>query len=184
MAWTFDSTPHLYRLNGDIVPSVTDICDDEPIPYGDDGGSWGQAIHHATLAFDLGAYHHDDYPPFVGPHIDVYQTWLMAYRPRWIRLEQPRVHPAGFGGMADRLGILGMLRRRFESIVDLKTSGVVKWHGWQTAGYDYLHDNFPLHVRRRYALYLGPEHFRFLEHTKRADYHEFVQRARQMGVRL
>jgi len=180
--WTFDATPHLYRLNGHIVPSVTDITDDQPIGYGEDAGERGKAIHHATLAFDLGAYHQDNYPPFVDPHIVVYQTWLMAYRPRWTRLEQAKVHPAGFGGTADRLGML--LRLGLDSIVDIKSGAPAIWHPWQTAGYDLLENDLPPRVRARFGLYLTPTHFRFLQHRFRSDYAVFVQRARQMGVKL
>ena len=182
MSWSFDSTPHLYRIHGRIVPSVTEICDDEPIPYGPDGDKEGKAIHHATLAFDLGAYHHDDYPPFVDPHIVVYQTFLKVYRPRWTRLEQAKVHEAGFGGTADRLGILRVTG--LDSIVDIKSGAPCEWHPWQTAGYDLLHDDLPPRVRVRFGLYLTPTHFRFLQHRFRSDYAAFVHRAREMGVKL
>lgn len=180
MSWAFDSTPHLYRIHGRIVPSVTDICDDALYARGERAAERGLAIHHATLAFDLGAYDADDYPPFVDPHVTVYQEFLLAYRPRWTRLEQPRVHQAGFGGTADRLGRV----LRLDAVVDIKSGAIADWHAWQLAGYDILHDDLPPRVRTRYNLYLKPTRFRLVEHRFRSDYATFVQRARQMGVKL
>ncbi len=177
---TFNSKPHTYHLDGAAVPSVTDIVDTVPLPYGEHAGEWGKAIHHATLALDLDAYHHDDYPPFVDPYVVVYRSFLHKHRCRWTRLEHPRVHRAGFGGTVDRMGRIDAV----QAILDLKSGARAMWHEWQTAGYDLLHDDLPPRVRRRFALYLTPTRFRFLSHTNRRDYAEFIRRAREAGVRL
>jgi len=171
---------HTYSFDGAIVPSVTDICDEIPIAYGERASARGQAIHHATLALDLDAYHPDDYPAFVDPHIVVYKQFLATHRCRWTRLEQPRVSPAGFGGTADRLGLID----RLEKVLDIKSGVFAKWHAWQTAGYDLLHDDLPPRVRGRVALYLSPTRYRYLTHSNRRDYAEFIDRARARGVRL
>lgn len=180
MSGTFTASDHVYRLDGAPVPSVTDICDDEPCGYGEQPGERGHAIHHATLALDLDAYHHDDYPPFVDPYVEVYRSFLGLHRCRWRCLEQPRVHRAGFGGTVDRIGLVD----RIDTVVDFKSGVVARWHPWQTAGYDVLHDDLPPRVRRRAALYLGSTRFRWMAHTNRRDYHEFVSRARAQGVRI
>ncbi len=185
MTWSFDRADHIYQLDGATVPSVTGICNDSPVVYGDPAnieraGEWGQAIHHATLAFDLDAYHPDDYPPFVDPYIVVYRTFLGHHRCRWRLLEQARVHPSGFGGKVDRIGIVD----GFDTVVDYKSGALADWHPLQTAGYDVLHDDRPPRVRRRAALYLGPTRYRWMPHTNRRDYNEFVQRARAQGVKL
>ncbi len=162
------------------MPSVTEIVDTEPVGYGERAGEWGQAIHHATLALDLDAYHHDDYPPFVDPYVVVYRTFLGHHRCRWRCLEQARVHPAGFGGKVDRIGMVD----REDTIVDFKSGVRVAWHPWQTAGYDLLHNDRPPRVRQRAALYLGPTHYRWMAHTNRLDYNRFIHLARAQGVRL
>lgn len=178
--WSFNASVHSYAFDGETVPSVTDICDTIPIGYGERAAERGQAIHHATLALDLDAYHPDDYPDFVDPHIVVYKEFLAAHRCRWTRLEQPRVSPAGFGGTADRLGRIDGL----EAILDIKSGARADWHAWQTAGYDLLHDDLPPRIRRRVALYLSPTRWRYLTHFNRGDYAVFIERARDQGVRI
>ena len=180
LIWSFDAGPHVYKLNGTSVLSVTDICDTVPVPYTVRSGEWGQVIHAGLLAFDLDAYHPDDFPPYVDPYVVTYRSFLTVHPCRWTHLEQPRVHPAGFGGTLDRKGRVD----RLAAIVDFKSGAWADWHRLQTAGYDLLHDDLPPRIRRRHALYLSPRRFRFLTHSNPLDHAEFVQLARARGVRL
>lgn len=183
MVWTFDQRAgaHVYRLNGIQVPSVTELTDTEPVPYGPQAGERGRVIHRAALALDLDAYDPDDFQPYVEAFMASYRSFLETHRCRWRILEEPRVHPGGFGGTVDRIGLVDGL----DTILDLKTGAKADWHRLQTCGYDMLQyrDLQPC-IRRRYALYLSPTHYRFLSHTNPRDYAEFVQRARAQGVKL
>lgn len=152
----YDDLTHIYRVRGQVVPSVTRLASPHCPWWTDEARARGQAIHDFGLALDMG-----DRPALT----DLPFEWrgyaralLGAYdelRPRWMEIETARtnVH-LRYGGRRDRVGVL----LASVAIVDFKTSDVEEWHGIQLAGYDLLDRprlSRPGATRRRFGLYLA-----------------------------
>lgn len=131
----FDEAMHTYLVDGQEVPSVTEIL--KPLSnrsYSSVNASVleyarnrGSAVHEALEIYDLGG--DLEVVPETAPYIQAYLEWEQIYKPRWIGVEQI-VYTDSFGavdapyiGTLDRIGYLndGKL-----SVVDIKTSNPTK----------------------------------------------------------
>jgi len=161
----FDAGTHTYRLNGRVVPSVTQLIaqlyrgafDCVPEAILDRKRDIGLAVHAATELIDVDDLDESSVDPAITGYLDAYRAFLRAERPKWVMSETRLAHPLlGFAGTLDRSGFL----RKEVSIVDVKT--VAELHpavGVQTAGYDLLHQhaNDTRAHAKRYALQLRPD---------------------------
>lgn len=125
MTKTFNPETHSYFMDGQKVPSVTDIL--FPIT-----GKGLQQVAPATLQYKaaIGTLVHEycadiDYGGFDGEceldvvgYLDAYNAFLRDYRPDWEYIEHPVYHEGlGYAGTLDRAG---MVRGKF-TVCDLKT---------------------------------------------------------------
>jgi hypothetical protein len=102
------------------------------------------------MNLDLGVPHGCRHVAHHG-YIDSYVRWSELIEHQWQRIEEPRYSDVyGVAGMSDRVGIV----KRRDSIVDLKTGGVQKWHPLQFALYDLIYDDVPPRARERIGVYL------------------------------
>lgn len=183
MRLTFDAESHVYRLDGDVVPSVTQLLSDlyggslDRIPEAilDRKRAIGVAVHAASELIDDGALDEDSVDPVIAGYLDGYRAFLDKERPAWSLSETPMGHPTWrYAGTVDRIGEL----RGDPAIVDLKT--VAQLHpaiGVQTAAYDLLrqHEFSTPTPARRYALQLKPNGtYRLMPYTDPDDYRVFL----------
>lgn len=176
----FFEDEHKYLVDGQEVPSVTDILKPLHRSYGkvnssvlDYAARRGTATHEALEQIDLGG--EPDVVPEIVPYIRAYEEWKSIYRPTWTGVEQ--IVYSDFNGYIGTLDRVGVLNDRELAIVDLKTSQPTKEALTsvcvQTAAYEiaYCEDpkSIPLRKKygaslRRYGLFLKSDgSFRFLD---------------------
>lgn len=126
----FDAEKHIYRVEGVIVPSVSEIL--EPLTakhYGEVNeltlrlaAERGTAVHEACEELDYG-FDPEVYPEYAG-YVDAYIAFLQDYRPEWYGIEQMVYNPTeGYCGTIDRWGLLrGKGPAKVPAIVDIKTT--------------------------------------------------------------
>ncbi len=121
----FDEETHKYFLNGEEVPSVTQIC--SPLTANKYGAGQaiiqmaarrGTAVHEYCELIDYGAMPEEVEPELVG-YITAYQKFLRDYRPEWHYIEKQLADTQlKFAGTLDRMGVIDGKR----TIVDIKTT--------------------------------------------------------------
>jgi hypothetical protein len=127
MELTFNAELHEYRIDGKVVPSVTEIC--APLTACDMGklnpavisaaANRGTIIHELTELIDYGTAAEDlELFPDIGGYILAYQRFLRDYNPKWNRIEY-RIgsEELGCAGTLDRMGVIDDR----PCIVDIKT---------------------------------------------------------------
>ena len=161
----FDEEKHEYRVNGQRLPSVTEIL--RPL-YGDlrfvakdlleYKGELGKAVHRAVELHVLGAL---EYSSLVSPVAEYFEQYLIfeadtGFEP--IATEVRVSSPLGYAGTLD---LLGMLNDKM-ALVDLKTTAALSPAvALQTAAYaKAVADSTTHKVQARYALRLTPDKYR------------------------
>lgn len=124
----FQEQGHVYTLDGQQLPSVSDLCEPLRLHTYRDVPKWqleaaaerGTAIHAATQALDLTgtAQIADEHAPY----LLAYKQFLQDYRPSWDLIEQPLYHPEyRYAGTPDRFGALS----GDAALVDIKSTYTV-----------------------------------------------------------
>ena len=131
MKLDFDPENHEYKLDGERIPSVSELL--EPITKVNYDGinpfvlaqaaARGTEVHEATESIDYGL-DPEDISPDIFPYLDAYCQFLADYRPDWYGIED-----MVYGGVADLYGSFdyaGTIDRwgmidGFLSVVDIKT---------------------------------------------------------------
>lgn len=132
----FFAEAHEYRLDGQRVPSVTQILswntDTSRIP------AWtahrGTALHLAAQFLDEGDLDWDSVDPIVLPHLERYRDFRDTQKPEYEAIELPvwgEIDGLRFAGMIDRVRVLRSHRR----VTDLKSGKPRAEHGAQVQAY-------------------------------------------------
>lgn len=142
MTLEFDEATHIYRLNGRIVPSVTQLMDSaglisfEGIPPAvlERKKLIGSAVHKACELDDLGVLDEATVGEVIAPYLAAYRRFKRetAFVPMLIeaRVAEPIL---GYAGTLDRTGII----RGEPGQIDLKTTAALSPAvGVQTAAYE------------------------------------------------
>lgn len=125
---TFDPEPHVYRFNGDVIPSVTQIL--EPlIDYGsvpgailDHAAQRGTAVHLATEFYDDDDLDEATIDPEILPYVEAWRTFREESGFAVLQSEV-RVYSARhrYAGTVDTIGLLdGRL-----AMVEKKTTAIL-----------------------------------------------------------
>lgn len=125
---TFDERTHIYRYDGKVVPSVTQILQ----PLSDyshvspatlaAAAAFGQAVHKACELDDLGELDEDALSPALAPYLAGWRAFCRDYRARWNRVEQQVYHQTmRYAGTVDRTGLIEWDGHDYEATVDLKS---------------------------------------------------------------
>lgn len=174
---TFDAIKHEYRLNGVIIPSVTQVLEGSGL-YPDfslinpDALEWkrnlGTQVHAATALDDqdnLG-----EYDPQIEGYLNAWRRFRRECGFRPVHIEQRTFHKKYlYAGTLDRIGVMDGKN----VLVDIKT-GVVDLMavGPQTAAYC---EAWGLHTKGRYAVKLNDEGTYKLSHCNdRMDFSIFL----------
>ena len=124
-ALEFNDDKHEYRVNGKVIPSVTELCG--PLTYSkyrvdnaviEQAAYRGSLIHELTALWDRGDLEEDGVlAPDVGLYLMAWIQFCRDYRPKWEFIELP-LACRKFAGTIDRIGeIDGRL-----VVVDIKTT--------------------------------------------------------------
>lgn len=142
---TFDDASHTYRLDGQVLPSVTQVLRDNGL-----GGDFshvspaileharqrGTAVHAAAHYLDEGDLDESTVAPEIRPFLDAWQAFKAERRVELLALEQRVACPVyRVAGTIDRVARVPGLRGAI--LIDLKTNTP---HGaaYQLAGYKLL----------------------------------------------
>jgi hypothetical protein len=176
----FDEASHTYRLEGRVVPSVTQVLDPlydfsrVPPEVLERKRQLGTAVHKAVELDAMGALDETTVSAELAPYLsawrdfqrasgfDVFVTEYRNASQRW-----------GFAGTMDLVGALG----RDRALVDVKTAALSSpVIGLQTAGYELLvpDELADGHRVRRFALHLTANGPRVVEHTSATDRSTFL----------
>ena len=132
---TFDPEGHVYRIDGDVVPSVTQILKAGGL-IGDWGGRYPEAAARGTLVHRL-CEELDTYGDTLADTEGV-EGYLAAYRDfikaqgvvSWEAVEAV-VAGDGWAGQVDRVGEVGGR----VMVIDIKTGSAASWHKAQLWAY-------------------------------------------------
>ena len=113
---TFDEATHVYRYNGAVVPSVTQIID-RIFPWNPPPGidvdyvrSRGRAIHHACRLYDEGRLDESSVDSSITPRLDAWKRFRHQMQRPVIDCETARYSPLyRFAGTRDRMFSGGLL---------------------------------------------------------------------------
>jgi hypothetical protein len=125
-ALIFDPEKHTYKVDGKVLPSVTDIC--KPlVTFGEisqevlrQAARRGSQVHEYAELIDYGVEANDlEVEPELVGYVTAYTRFLRDYKPEWLHIEKPLYSlDLGYAGTLDRFGLID----DEEVIVDIKTS--------------------------------------------------------------
>jgi len=171
---TFEPLPHIYRLDGQRVPSVTGVLqaitnfDRVPFDILEAARIFGHHVHKAVDLFNRGVLDETDLDPALVPRLKQYKRFLRESKFQVVHSEEQVAHRTH--GYAGTLDIRGMLHRH-SALVDLKSGVVPRSVGPQTAGYQAACEHRP---RNRYCLQLMDNDYRLFPLKNGSDFSMFL----------
>lgn len=132
----YDPKTHTYKIDGRIVPSVTQALKESGIidttPYSMEAAIRGTTIHEACQFLDENDLDEKSVDPSIVPYVSAYQKFLKDKKPRIISIEQAVYNKSYFyAGTLDR--IVSMNDDLF--VIDIKTGQPANWWPLQLSGY-------------------------------------------------
>ena len=134
---TFDEEKHEYRLNGRILPSVTQILREigfvDDTYFTEDSAARGIAVHKATELYDLGTLDEDSLDPRLVDYLEGWKRFRNETGFFPTSIEGRGWSKFGYVGTFDRVGVTdnGSI-----VLLDIKSSMYVPdWIGLQLGGY-------------------------------------------------
>ena len=124
----FYEKSHIYMLDGERLPCVSDLCrflhkeiyKDAPLWQMEAAADRGTAVHKATETLDKTgtAEISDDYAPY----LEAYAAFRREHDVEWELIEQPDYHSVhGYAGTIDRYGMVD----GYHTLLDIKTTYTV-----------------------------------------------------------
>lgn len=186
---TFDEPRHEYRLNGIVLPSVTQIIRDNRLSSDfayvsaadmARARELGAAVHMATHYHDEGTLDERSVDPVVLPYLRAWRQFVADRNLRFVALEQRVADPVyQFSGTVDRIAQFAATPELGEIVIDLKT-GDPKAAGanYQTAAYAHLVQRLAMvtKIAARWSVQLHPERnvpYSVTPYTKTSDWRIF-----------
>lgn len=178
----FDADKHEYRLDGAVVPSVTQVTDGlltdlsmVPPDILRRAAEFGQAVHAACEYDDDGTLDEDSLDVSLLPYLAGYRKFKAEAKPE-VLANELKVYSRkyGFAGTLDRVMRFG--RGLPRCLVDLKTNTqLLPAVGPQTAAYQLAWEEMgnPA-LTKRFALQLLPNDYRLEPLTDPMDRHVFL----------
>jgi len=164
----YDPATHTYKINGEIVPSVTQVLNEcgvvDTTWFTEESRTLGQHVHTACALFDTGDLDLPSLDPAIAPYVRAWASFMSQARFKIEMIETPLFNESlRCGGKPDRVGVW---EGQFRAIVEIKTGGRRQWHCLQTAGYDDL-----CGAVRRFCVYLLDDGRFKVEEHERIQYH-------------
>lgn len=139
MSLTFDPENHIYKVNGEVWPSVTQVLKD----MGFIDSTWfteyarerGSLAHLIIKWHCLGILDEDTVDPVLRPYLDAWKLFVADTGFVSKQIETPLYDPLRrFAGTPDNVGEL----YKIPSVIDYKTGAMSQVTGIQLAGYELL----------------------------------------------
>jgi hypothetical protein len=132
--FTFDVDKHEYRLDGRVLPSVTQIVKSAGLIdtrwYTEEGANRGQNVALITELDDRGVLDESKMPEGYCGYLDAWRQFKADSGCRIVEIEAAR-HNGVYAGTPDR--VIDWLS--FSTVIDIKTGAPVPAYGVQLAGY-------------------------------------------------
>ena len=165
---TFDEESHTYRVDGEIVPSVTQILKGAALTPPFRGGSGramtkGSFAHLATELDDKGELDEATVDPANLGHLEAWRKFKVESGIKILAIEE-RVYNDmyRYAGTLDRR----VMYQGWESVIDIKTGNSYPWHPIQTAAYAMALGKGVA----RFSVYLSDSgSYKLVEHTDKND---------------
>lgn len=157
---TFDEGTHTYRLDGVVVPSVTQVLQRFVVDatwYTEVSRLRGTMVHRALELYDTGRMPSNPGIGELQPYLD---AWIRFKAEADFQTEESEVRLAStrfrFAGTLDKVGLFRPTgeKGRCEAILDIKTGEPERWWGLQLAAYQQLDYERTGRWRRRFDLVL------------------------------
>ncbi len=168
MNLTFNKERHEYRLDGAIVPSVTQVIKAARIIddsfFDEHSRRRGEAVHLATAMYDEGTLDPASVDPEIAGYVEAWEIFLVlsGFQPTKIEFSVAN-ETYRYAGTIDRVGTMA----GSPVILDIKTGAVGPEVGLQLAAYEYALDHETNY--RRFAVQLSDDgKFTSKEFTDRA----------------
>lgn len=122
---SFNEEAHEYQVNGEIIPSVSEIIrfisrevyGDVVQSVLDNAADRGTRVHKATQMLDV--VHDVECDEDIVPYVQAYVQFLRDHKPKWEAIEKSFFNPVGnYCGTVDRVGELDGKK----TLADIKTS--------------------------------------------------------------
>ena len=171
----FDNEKHEYKVEGKVIPSVTQIIYDIfPFKFGNDFAmKKGKNGHHILEIWDK--EYKDISDVFTKLYLAAWQKFLddfqIKFQPDWI--EMPLYSKTwGFAGTLDRLGDINEKL----TIIDIKIGQNSKTYALQTIAYSLLvEENLKIKVKNRWLVILNNKgKYSIIEHKNQTDKTAFL----------
>lgn len=177
MALFFDDATHQYKLDGLIIPSVTQIIKDAGLVNLDwinpgllaEKADLGTKVHQTTEYYDTDTLNIEELHPILKAYLDGWIKFKEDYKFTPTEIELKLVHSLyKYAGTIDRVGLMnGIL-----TLLDIKSGSKQKSNAIQTAGYTLLYDQDKKkteQIKKRMVVYLSPEGYKVEPHTDPND---------------
>lgn len=152
---TFDRAEHLYRIDGVVVPSVTQVLTGAGLVdsryFNNDATNRGSAVALITELHDKGTLAEQSVPPGLRGYLEAWKSFLADSKCEITAIEEIVANgDCSYGGTLDRRANWGGV----PYVLDIKTGAKAPWHSVQTAAYAYC---FNPPVCGRACVYLRKE---------------------------
>lgn len=173
MNLTFDEKTHTYKLDGQEVPSVTQLIshfglsDFSMVNQAvlDRACEFGDNVHCACQLWDEKDLNENSLGPELRAWLNQWIALTSDYAPQWQLIEKPIVSKAwGFAGTPDRIGLIN-----HGTVLDIKTCAPAPAHAIQTAAYQILAEEAGYKIKQRMTVYLSADKYRIDVHKDRND---------------
>lgn len=144
MLFEFIKENHTYKLDGIVIPSVTqvikeaglinlDYVNDEYIKYKAD---LGEKVHSTTELFDQNNLDEESLHPTLKAYLEGWKKFRTDYEFNPTHIEYEAYHSLyRYAGRIDRVGTIKLNRKKLLAIIDIKTGIIHHSHAIQTAAY-------------------------------------------------
>ena len=162
----YNDDAHEYRVNGEVVPSVTQVIKSSGlVDYShctEYGRKRGTIIHEVVQLINEGDLDEDSVDPLIRPWISAYRAFLSDCAFRLYRSEMI-VHSELYG-YAGRFDMYGRVNKR-RAIIDVKTGQIGPDVEWQLGAYMQAAKECGLRPQTAFSLQLRPDGtYRLREH--------------------
>lgn len=182
----YDDETHTYKLNGVIIPSVTqilkgaglvnlDFIDKEVLRQKAD---LGKKVHTTTELYDTEDLFLDDLHPLLQQYLQQWAKFKLDYNFQITDIETMLFHSVyRYAGRLDRVGIIEAEKFTGKALIDIKSGLMHHSHAIQLAAYAELYNmgkKVKDHIRKRYCVYLSPEGYLVKEYNNPLDKNVFL----------
>ena len=133
---TFDPETHTYRMEGEIIPSVTQILKDvgliDTTFFAPEHAERGTRIHEATVFWDETGMDDDTLPEEWTGYLSAWKKFREETGFVSSHIEQAFCCDEGYAGTVDRIGKTHKIN---PLLLDIKTGPPQPWHRLQLAAY-------------------------------------------------